>query len=115
MSVHLALMIESITKQNQDFYNKHFDKEKVRAMLDFADSLGLYTVGNFIIGSPYDSIETVEENLQYAIESKLDVVNIKTLDYMMGSELYDTLPAEKQAHIPSESGLVNRHHLPENA
>jgi len=95
----ISFGIESITKQNQDFYNKHFDKEKVKRMLEFADSLGIYTVGNFIIGSPYDSNETVEENLQYAIESKLDVVNIKTLDYMMGSELYDALPAEKQTRI----------------
>lgn len=95
----ISFGLESITKENQDFYNKHYDKEKVKKMIEVADSLGIYTVGNFIIGSPYDSHDTVEENLQFAVNSKLDVVNIKTLDYMMGSELYDGLPKEIQTEI----------------
>jgi hypothetical protein len=68
------------------------DPDETAEMISYADSLGLYTVGNFIIGSPYDTEQTIAENLQYAIGSKLDTINIKILDYMMGAELYQRLP-----------------------
>lgn len=88
----ISFGIESITTDNQDYYRKRIDPDKTAEMISYADSLGLYTVGNFIIGSPFDTEQTIAENLQYAISSGLDTVNVKTLDYMMGAELYQKLP-----------------------
>jgi len=95
----ISFGIESITKENQEFYRKHIDVGHTREMIAYADELGLYTVGNFIIGSPYDTEQSIDENLRYAIESQLDTVNIKTLDYMMGAELYQSLPAKLKGQI----------------
>lgn len=107
----ISLGIESITAENQDFYNKHHDPVIVKRMLKAANDVGIFTVGNFIIGSPYDTYETIEENLQYAIESELDQVNVKNLDYMMGAELYENLPEEQKKEIHffscSERGICN--------
>ena len=83
----ISFGIESITTDNQDYYRKRIDPDKTAEIISYADSLGLYTVGNFIIGSPFDTEQTIAENLQYAISSGLDTVNVKTLDYMMGAEL----------------------------
>ena len=105
----ISFGIESITKDNQEYYRKRIDPEKTAEMISHADSLGLYTVGNFIIGSPYDTEQSIEENLKYAIDSKLDTVNIKTLDYMMGAELYQRLPEHVKGpidvHACKELGL----------
>ncbi len=87
----ISFGIESITADNQVYYRKRIDPDKTAEMISYADSLGLYTVGNFIIGSPFDTEQTIAENLQYAIGSGLDTVNVKTLDYMMGAELYQKL------------------------
>lgn len=95
----ISFGIESITKANQDYYRKRVDPDKTTEMISYADSLGLYTVGNFIIGSPFDTEQTIEENLQYAISSGLDTVNVKILDYMMGAELYLKLPEEIRGPI----------------
>ena len=105
----ISFGIESITKDNQDYYRKRIDPEKAAEMIAYADSLGLYTVGNFIIGSPFDTEQTIEENLRYAINSGLDTVNVKTLDYMMGADLYQELPEEAKGpidvHACKELGL----------
>lgn len=95
----ISFGIESITKANQDYYHKRVEPDKTAEMISYADSLGLFTVGNFIIGSPLDTEQTIEENLQYAISSGLDTVNVKTLDYMMGAELYQELPAQIRGPI----------------
>ena len=95
----ISFGIESITKANQDYYRKRVEPDKTAEMISYADSLGLFTVGNFIIGSPLDTEQTIEENLQYAISSGLDTVNVKTLDYMMGAELYQELPAQLRGPI----------------
>lgn len=95
----ISFGLESISFDNQNFYNKYYDPIKVKNMLKVANDMGIFTVGNFIIGSPYDTHETIEENLQYAIDSELDQINVKILDYMMGSELYERLPDEQKTEI----------------
>lgn len=95
----ISFGIESVTRRNQDFYRKRIDTEKTREILAYADKIGLYTVGNFIIGSPYDTEQTIAENLSYAMDSGLDIVNIKILDYMIGAELHQKLPSHLRGQI----------------
>ena len=95
----ISFGIESVTYENQLFYHKLFNPDKLNLLLEYANNIGLFTVGNFIIGSPYDTQETILQNIDFAIQSKLDLINVKTLDYMIGSELYDNLPLEKKNDI----------------
>ncbi len=90
----MSFGIESVVLRNQEFFGKRIDMKRFRRMLEFADNLGIYTVGNFIIGTPFDTHDTISANLDFAISSSLDSVNVKTLDYMMGADLYNALPRD---------------------
>lgn len=95
----ISFGIETIEKTNQDFYKKNIDIPVMVEMLRHADEIGIYTVGNFIIGSPFDTEEIIKQEINFAIDSPLDVINVKTLDYMMGSELFESLPNNQKKDI----------------
>lgn len=95
----ISFGIESADPEVQRFYHKPIDLAAADRLFAHADKLGIYTVGNFIIGAPVDTEETVRRTMDYALASPLDNVNVKTLDYMIGSELYESLPPEEKTEI----------------
>jgi len=106
----ISFGVESKNANILRFYNKSIDFTLLDEVLEEADRVGVYTIGNFIIGAPDDNTETIQETLNYAINSRFDDVNVKLLDYMIGSELYENLADNlKQGHIHlfscSENGL----------
>jgi len=92
----ISFGIESANREIQEFYRKPIHLEPFRDLVSFADSTGLYTVGNFIIGAPMETENSICETFDYILETPFDQVNIKILDYMAGSALYENLPAEKK-------------------
>jgi hypothetical protein len=71
-------------------------------MIRYANSIGIFTIGNFIIGAPMETVETINETFSFIKECSFDQINIKTLDYMIGSELYsstDTSITRGSTHI----------------
>jgi radical SAM superfamily enzyme YgiQ (UPF0313 family) len=107
----ISFGIESVVPQNQEFFNKIIDIPDLLHILEKADSCGIFTVGNFIIGTPHETLETIRESLDFAIKSPLDEINIKILDYMMGSALYESLPQDQKGEIhffaSKERGICN--------
>lgn len=105
----ISMGIESANKAILDFYNKKVDLEKTNELITYADSIGLYMVGNFIIGAPMETEETIMNTFRYIESSRLDQVNIKILDYMIGSKLYDTLGRKDEHHYFGcyENGLCD--------
>lgn len=106
----ISFGVESKNRSILNFYNKSIDFKLLDEVLEEADRVGIFTIGNFIIGAPDDDEETIHESINYAIHSRLDDVNVKLLDYMIGSELYEGLPNEiKNGKIHlfscSENGL----------
>lgn len=107
----ISFGVESKNKSILKFYKKSIDFNLLDDILEEADRVGIFTIGNFIIGAPNDNKETIQESLDYAIHSRLDDVNVKILDYMIGSELYERLPEKMkkgQIHLfsCSENGLA---------
>ncbi|NIM12544.1 MAG: radical SAM protein [Candidatus Aminicenantes bacterium] len=92
----ISFGVESANESILNFYKKRIDLEKFRQLIAFADELGLYTVGNFILGAPMETDATITGTFHYILETPFDQVNIKILDYMVGSELYERLPPEKK-------------------
>ena len=92
----ISFGVESANREILKFYRKKIQLERFKELIRFADSIGLYTVGNFIIGAPMETEETIAETLDYIQATPFDQVNIKILDYMAGSELYEQLPLEKR-------------------
>ena len=88
----MSFGLENGSQKVLDFYNKNIIRDKISDIIFYANSKGIFTVGNFIIGSPIETIDMVNENFAFIESLKLDQVNIKILDYMVGSPLFDALP-----------------------
>jgi uncharacterized radical SAM superfamily protein len=90
----ISFGVESADPDIQKFYRKTIHLEKFREHIRTAGRLGLYTVGNFIIGAPMETEETIAKTFDYIMQTPFDRVNIKILDYMAGSGLYESLPQQ---------------------
>lgn len=106
----ISMGVESASHDILDFYMKKIDLDKTQELIGLADQLGLYTVGNFIIGAPMETEETINETFEYIMKAPFDQVNIKVLDYMLGADLYKSLPdhlknGERHIFACKENGL----------
>ncbi len=93
----ISMGIESANLEVLSFYRKQIDLNHVKDIISYANSLGIYMVGNFIIGAPMETEQMIENTFDYIDSLELDQVNIKVLDYMIGSELYSNLPQEMKS------------------
>lgn len=87
----ISFGIESGNREVLSFYRKNIDLDRAFEMIRYANSKGIFTVGNFIIGAPMETVDTIQQTFQFIRKCDFDQVNIKTLDYMLGSELYETM------------------------
>ena len=90
----ISFGIESGNKNILRFYRKNIDINKVPIIIRYANSVGIFTVGNFIIGAPMETEDTINETFDLIRKCEFDQVNVKNLDYMIGSVLYDSLNDE---------------------
>lgn len=97
----ISFGVESGNQEILDFYRKNINLAKTKSIVRHANELGIFTIGNFILGAPIESNATIEETFRFIKECEFDQVNIKTLDYMMGSELYKSVESKAQgrSHI----------------
>ena len=106
----ISFGIESASDEILRFYDKDINLKHTSELIRFADEIGLYTVGNFIVGAPMETEKTIYKTFEYALNTPFDQVNIKILDYMIGSKLFNTLPKKfkkNRRHIfaSKETGL----------
>ena len=90
----ISFGIESGNSEILQFYRKNINIKKVPSIIQYANSIGIFTVGNFIIGAPMETEETINETFYLIRNCEFDQVNIKNLDYMIGSTLYESLDDE---------------------
>lgn len=108
----ISFGIETGNSEILRFYRKNIDLNKAKQLILYANRIGLFTVGNFIIGAPMETVNTINETFSFIRACSFDRVNIKTLDYMIGSELYSTTDInfiKSNTHIFAckENGLNN--------
>jgi radical SAM superfamily enzyme YgiQ (UPF0313 family) len=107
----ISFGLETANPNILKFYRKNIDLHRTKELLQYADRIGIYTVGSFIIGAPMETYETIKRTFEFIRECKIDLVRIKNLVYMKGSQLYETLPKELQTETQlfacKENGLTN--------
>lgn len=108
----ISFGIETTNPTIMKYYKKNINLAHIKKIIMHADSIGIYTVGNFIIGAPMETENSIRDTLQFAIDVPFDEVNVKILDYMLGSDLYDSLPeslrrGKKHVFACKENGLNN--------
>lgn len=107
----ISFGIESGNKEILDFYRKNIDISVVPEIIQKVNNAGIFTVGNFIIGAPTESVDTINQTFELICKCQFDQVNIKILDYMIGSVLYESLDdkikKEDSVFSCKENGLTN--------
>jgi len=107
----ISFGIETGNTDIQRFYRKNINLQKVKAVMQYADKIGIYTIGNFILGAPMETKETIKHTFDFIRECNFDAINCKILAYMRGAELFSNLPIalQNQACVFAckENGLCN--------
>ncbi len=100
----ISFGIESGDKKISEFYRKNINLTQLKKVIQSCEENGIFTVGNFILGAPMETEETIKKTLDLMLELPLDAVNIKILDYMVGSDLFNLLPSNLK-----KRALLTRH------
>jgi len=97
----LALGIESANPDVRDGADKRMQPRDIRELVRLIQDAGIRVIGNFIFGLPEDTLETMEETLQLAMELNCEFINFYCAMAYPGSKLYEIairegweLPAE---------------------
>lgn len=72
-----------------NFIGKHYDYKKAKDIIKFAAKIGLWTVGTFIIGFPYETRKKIEDTIDYALSTDLDFAIFYIANPFPGTPLYD--------------------------
>jgi radical SAM superfamily enzyme YgiQ (UPF0313 family) len=101
---HIQYGLESGNQDVLDFYNKNITLEKIRYAVNLSHKIGLFNMGSFILGAPFETREHFERTVNFAKTLPLDSVGFATLKYMVGSELWCN--AVKDGKISEDDYLV---------
>lgn len=72
-----------------NFIGKHYDYAKAKEIIKFASKIGLWTVGTFIIGFPYETREKLDDTINYALSTDLDFAVFYIANPFPGTPMYD--------------------------
>ena len=87
----IAYGIESGSQQILDVLRKGITLEQVRSALFMTRAAGIQTKGFFMIGSPLETPETIEDTIRFTLELPLDDFQTTFFTPLPGCELYETI------------------------
>lgn len=85
----LALGIESANPQVRDSASKRMQVQDIKEIVRAIQGAGIRVIGNFIFGLPEDTLETMQETLDLAMELNCEFVNLYSAMAYPGSRLYE--------------------------
>lgn len=85
----LTFGLESGNKETLNFIGKNYDYKQAKEIIKFASKIGLWTSGTFIIGFPYELINSINDTIDFAINSYLDFAIFFIANPYPGTEMYD--------------------------
>jgi len=100
----IAYGIESASSDILDTLNKGATPEQVEEAVSITQEVGLQTIGYFMLGSPGESPETIEQTIRLAKRLKLDFAQFSVTMPFPGTKLYELyLDGKQNESIPWES------------
>ena len=90
----LALGIESANPEVRDGASKKMKIKDIRNAVKSIQDEGIRVIGNYIFGLPDDTLETMQETLDMAIELKCEFANFYSAMAYPGSKLHDIVIKE---------------------
>ena len=76
---NVAIGIESANNEILSRSNKGTTSEKITEGIKMMKNAGIEVLSQFVIGSPYDTLETVKQSIEYAKTSGCDYTNFYTV------------------------------------
>lgn len=86
---NVAIGIESANNQILSEMNKKSTIEEIAKGIKIFKKAGIEVLGQFVIGSPYDTLETVTESIEWAKNSECDFVNFYSVLPFKGTPQWD--------------------------
>jgi len=90
----LALGIESANPEVRDGAQKRMKVNDIKRIVQTIQDAGIRVIGNFIFGLPDDTMQTMKETLEMAIDLNCEFINIYCAMAYPGSKLYEIAVSE---------------------
>ena len=100
---NVSIGIESANNEVLKKINKHNTIEKISIGIEILRNAGIDVMGQFMIGNPGDTLETIKESIRFAKESNLTGVEFYTALPYKDSLLYDFVQNEGKLLTDKES------------
>lgn len=102
----LTFGLESGNSETLKFMRKKYDLEYAKEVIRYAHRIGLWTVGTFIIGFPYEQADSIEDTINFAVHSHLDFAVFYIANPFPGTDLYEIFRREGLLSESDFSSLV---------
>lgn len=86
---NVSIGIESANNEILSHINKSTTIEKISAGIQLLKNAGIEVMSQFVIGSPFETLETVKESVEYAKTSGADYTNFYTVLPFKGTPQWD--------------------------
>lgn len=88
--------IESGNLKTREFigWKKNFSLEQAKRITKYANKIGLWTISTFIIGFPYEDENSINDTINFAIESGTDFAAFFLLMPFPGTRVYEVFKKE---------------------
>ncbi|PIS08810.1 hypothetical protein COT75_05010 [Candidatus Beckwithbacteria bacterium CG10_big_fil_rev_8_21_14_0_10_34_10] len=72
-----------------NYIGKYYNYNKAKEMISFASEIGLWTAATFIIGFPYETKKQIEETINFAISTDLNMAVFYIANPFPGTKMYE--------------------------
>lgn len=88
-------------------FNKGTTVEQNREAIEMTKKIGMGVRGSFIVGSPYETKESLEKTLKFALNNDIDYVNFNVYENFPGSEIYkENKNVDSSYYAPSSHEFI---------
>jgi len=102
--------LESVNPETLKEYHKGQTVEQISSAIEAFKKYGIGLHGMFILGADSDTLESVENTVDFALESGLDTIQICALTPFPGTAVYDNLQREGRI-LHKKWELYDAHHV----
>lgn len=96
--------IESGDPSMRRWIGKPYSLNEAKELTQYANKLGFWTNATNIIGFPYETIEQIQQTLNYSLESDIDIAYFFRLGLRPGTPVYNVF--EKEGLLPKNKKLL---------
>lgn len=101
--------LESINPATLAAYNKRQSVSDIRELIERCHDQRIRVHGMFVFGSDADTVQTIRETVDFALQTRIDSVQFLTLTPLPGSQLFNQLEAEGRI-LTRDWQLYDGHH-----